>query len=685
MELRNAQIWVENRAIPLLSGEVHYWRLAPARWREILQQVREIGLEVVATYVPWQYHEYRRGKLDFNGTTEPQRNLVGFLNLLKEMGFWTIIRPGPYIYAEWQNAGVPDWAAKFHRLDPRYLELAEQWIASVCEVLGPHLATRQGGIIALQPCNEIDLFSHWFEEELGLDGRASLFQEFLAERYGEIDKLNQAWNMSYDSFADARCFAEPLVSYPNSQNRAKDYWRFQHWCVSKAAKWNADCYRKHGIDVPLFLNYYPGLDVQNWREMAKSVDFVGIDTYPSADFHAAPNEFRIFLEGLRYQSTISPLPYIAEFECGIWHGWHDHIGVLKANQYQLTSLSALGCGIKGFNWYMLVNRDNWYYCPIQEGGRVRGDLFPTFRKIHEIYSEIQPAHCERVTKCSAVFDPLHCAVDKIQQTDPMLQALYDADIDYEMFDPEAGQIAKPLMFYAGSNWLSEKGQQHLVQYVEDGGTLVCCQNAPFFSDFGSPINLLKIRRPSRVMSRLGKRVSLDLGQGKTALCEGSIWVYDDDVPEPFYAEQTLGTQQAVENSEVWPMRYLGKKWRAGYVEQRGKGRVVVIGLAPNSELLRAIHARFAGSLPSCGYLRNVQTFLLRRESGQYVICANVGDEEKRVAIELSLDIVPSGLYEVTDLWRQSNWFQPIDADNWLTVYVERKSAGIFRLDLQRGQ
>ena len=63
-----------------------------------------------------------------------------------------------------------------------------------------------------------------------------------------------------------------------------DYLRFHHWYVNSAVQWYADTYRKLGVDIPMYLNYYTGLDVQNWRDMAQTVDFTGIDTYPAREF-----------------------------------------------------------------------------------------------------------------------------------------------------------------------------------------------------------------------------------------------------------------------------------------------------------------------------------------------------------------------------------------------------------------
>ena len=70
VEIRQRQIQVGTEKVPLLSGEVHYWRLNPRYWKTILDEVRQMGLHVVSTYIPWYYHEIQRGQFDFYGKTD---------------------------------------------------------------------------------------------------------------------------------------------------------------------------------------------------------------------------------------------------------------------------------------------------------------------------------------------------------------------------------------------------------------------------------------------------------------------------------------------------------------------------------------------------------------------------------------------------------------------------------------
>src|SRR4029079_3187636 len=76
---------------------------------------------------------------------------------------------------------------------------------------------------------------------------------------------------------------------PGEMTRARDYWRFQHWATAQIVDWHAREYRSLGGDLPMVANYYPGGDVQNWRELSKtSVDFLGIDWYPRNEFTGPP-------------------------------------------------------------------------------------------------------------------------------------------------------------------------------------------------------------------------------------------------------------------------------------------------------------------------------------------------------------------------------------------------------------
>lgn len=669
-------LWVDDLRVPLLAGEVHYWRLNPARWPAVLDGVRRLGLDIVATYVPWEYHELAPGRFDFHGRTEPPRNLVGFLDLLQQRGFWIFIRPGPFIYAEWAGAGVPERVVGLPRLSAAYRREARAWMEAVSAVLRPYLATAGGRILLFQPDNEMDLFSHWFEDECGLSGsRPGFFQEFLREAYPDVAALNAAWGTAHASFEQAQPLAVRLSpADPGLLARHRDYWRFQHWATAAGVRWHAETYRALGIDVPQVANYYPGGDVQNWRAVARTVDLVGIDWYPRNEFGGDSAEHRRFLDTCRYQRALSPLPLIAELECGVWHGFHTHVGALTPNHYRLLACAALLAGIQGWNWYMLAGRDNWYYSPLNERGVLREELAGVFMDLHRVVRECDPPALVKHAAACALLEPLHIATDNVLADNPVLAALHAADADYEICDPELGRIERALMFYATADWLARSAQQRLAEYIERGGTLVLAQRYPQRDEDFRPHNGLGVVPPDRVLSPLGKQVALAL-DGAVAEAAGPVWCWDRPPGEPLVAAQIAGTQQAVECADAWMRNYIGKRWVCGYRQPRGAGALVVLGLPLSASLVRALHRWLRLPLYAQAELPGVHTALFERDRTLFLVATNLNDADVQTRIGLDGVELPPRV-TVTDLF--TGGVHEADRDR-VVVGLPRRSGGVWRI------
>ena len=91
----------------LFAAEVQYWRLDPACWRRVLERACEAGLPGISSYVPWEVHEVEKGRFDLDGATDPRRNVIGYLDLVKELGLKLAFRPGPFVCAEMDWGGHP--------------------------------------------------------------------------------------------------------------------------------------------------------------------------------------------------------------------------------------------------------------------------------------------------------------------------------------------------------------------------------------------------------------------------------------------------------------------------------------------------------------------------------------------------------------------------------------------------
>ncbi|SEC79725.1 beta-galactosidase [Streptomyces sp. 2231.1] len=144
---------LDGRPVRLLSGALHYFRVHEGQWRHRLAMLRAMGLNCVETYVPWNLHEPAPGRHRDVGA-------VGrFLDAVREAGLWAIVRPGPYICAEWENGGLPSWVtgelgARARTRDERFLRHVRSWFHRLLPEIVPRQVDRGGPVLMVQVENE---------------------------------------------------------------------------------------------------------------------------------------------------------------------------------------------------------------------------------------------------------------------------------------------------------------------------------------------------------------------------------------------------------------------------------------------------------------------------------------------------------------------------------------------------
>ncbi len=673
VEIRKKTVFVGKKRIPLVSGEVHYWRLNPRYWKDILDRVREMGINVVSTYVAWDYHEYRRGKFDFTGKTDETRNLKRFLELTREKGFWVVIRPGPYIYSEWPNEGVPSYAYKFHRLHPQFLKYAKIYMTRVTQIIRPFLATKaKGHVILLQADNEIDPWPDIFGHQYGLDGKPGLFQDFLKELYGSnLQKLNERWGTRYHSFDEASPYIatmfkdEPGLPLKGDKelNRNLDYFKFKYHYSLECARWNIETYRSLGIDVPIYLNLYPFFYAHDWLQMQTKADFIGIDLYPSSELSEDKFEQRKLMDKIRYLKSISKMPFIAEFSAGVWHARHYESGVLTPNHYRLITLTALLAGVAGWNWYMLVNRDNWYMSPINEWGRVRSELYDVFRELVQINRLMDPASLTKMTDIAVTINPIQYAARTLTHDSSILVGLYNADVDYELYDPRVSGSQAKVIFYSGNQWLERKAQVNLRRYVEEGGTLIAFRNFPRKDDQFEPCDIVGFHEPSRILFEFKKRFEIQFASNRPKIpVVSSVFCFDNVQGEKISAALGAYGRQTV-----------------GYRKRIGKGQLIHLGFEPTVEIILELLQYLKIPLYANSQTREVKTALFSKGGKRktyYVIVVNNGNEEKSALVRIPY-LKGNGRYIVRDLHTGKKEILSSERAHNFTVNLSRKDGRVF--------
>jgi beta-galactosidase len=87
------------------AGELHYPRIPREYWEHRIQMCKAMGMNTICIYLFWNYHEQQQGKYDFTG----QADVAEFVRLIQKNGMYCIVRPGPYVCAEWDMGGLPWW------------------------------------------------------------------------------------------------------------------------------------------------------------------------------------------------------------------------------------------------------------------------------------------------------------------------------------------------------------------------------------------------------------------------------------------------------------------------------------------------------------------------------------------------------------------------------------------------
>ena len=159
LDITDEGFLLDGRPFRIVSGGLHYFRVHPDQWADRLRKARLMGLNTIDTYVPWNLHEPRPGVFTFDGGLD----LVRFLDLAAAEGLNVLLRPGPYICAEWEGGGLPSWLlaepeAALRSSDPAFLAAVDRYLSALLPIVVPRLGPRGGPILAVQVENEYGAF-----------------------------------------------------------------------------------------------------------------------------------------------------------------------------------------------------------------------------------------------------------------------------------------------------------------------------------------------------------------------------------------------------------------------------------------------------------------------------------------------------------------------------------------------
>lgn len=160
-EISDGKFLYDGEKVQLICGEMHYPRIPVEYWRDRMKRAKAMGLNTVSAYVFWAIHEPQPGEFNFEG----QADIAKFVETAAEEGLFVLLRPGPYVCAEFDFGGYPYWLQKDSSLvwrsdNPAFLAACERYLNALGKELAPHTVTNGGNIIMVQVENEYGSYSN---------------------------------------------------------------------------------------------------------------------------------------------------------------------------------------------------------------------------------------------------------------------------------------------------------------------------------------------------------------------------------------------------------------------------------------------------------------------------------------------------------------------------------------------
>lgn len=240
-EVGNKTFLLNGEPFVVKAAEIHYPRIPKEYWEHRIQMSKALGMNTVCLYIFWNFHEQEEGKYDFTG----QKDIAEFCRLAQKNGMYVIVRPGPYVCAEWEMGGLPWWLLKKKDIglrvqDPYYMERTKLFMNEVGKQLADQQISNGGNIIMVQVENEYGAYGtdkpyvaeiRDIVRESGFTG-VPLFQCDWNSNFQNNALDDLVWTINFGTGANIEEQFQKLKELrPNTPLMCSEFWSgwFDHW------------------------------------------------------------------------------------------------------------------------------------------------------------------------------------------------------------------------------------------------------------------------------------------------------------------------------------------------------------------------------------------------------------------------------------------------------------------------
>ncbi|MDO4993816.1 MAG: beta-galactosidase [Bacteroidales bacterium] len=240
-EAGNGTFLLNGKPFIVKAAEVHYPRIPQPYWEHRIKMCKALGMNAVCIYIFWNIHEQREGEFDFTGNND----VAAFCRLAQKNGMYVIVRPGPYVCAEWEMGGLPWWLLKkkdirLRERDPYFMERVKIFEKKVGEQLAPLTIQNGGPIIMVQVENEYGSYGEDkpYVSEIrdclrGIYGKElALFQCDWSSNFEKNGLDDLVWTMNFGTGANINDQFRRLGELrPNAPKMCSEFWSgwFDKW------------------------------------------------------------------------------------------------------------------------------------------------------------------------------------------------------------------------------------------------------------------------------------------------------------------------------------------------------------------------------------------------------------------------------------------------------------------------